>query len=85
MVPDMPMPLPSIVDFMVTSASRGVVNAAVTSATRIERFISVISKTGEAPFYCCWLDVVLGLAFFAHSFDQFSISATVCSTDSRAA
>ena len=35
--------------------------------------------------YCCWDDVTRGLAFLTHSFDQFSISATVCSTDSRAA
>ena len=89
MVPDMPMPLPVAVDLTVTSANAG--TTGTTSATKCNErdaaktLHSIISR-GKPLFYCCCcVLVVRGLAFFAHSFAQFSISATVCSTDSRAA
>ena len=82
-VPPMPMPLPTIVDFMVTSANEGAATAQRVKSANEDRTLHNGHLPGEYLFCCC-VAVERGLAFLAHSLAQFSISATVCSTDSRA-
>ncbi len=84
-VPPMPMPLPVTVDLTVTSANAGATACNECDECDENRDASFGHlHQGSFYFYCCCDAVVRGLAFFAHSFAQFNISAMVCSTDSRA-
>jgi hypothetical protein len=85
MVPDIPTPLAAIVDFTVTSANAAGATGATTCDECDENPTLHLSLSRGMSILLLLARGRPGLAFFAHSFDQFSISATVCSTDSRAA